>query len=239
LLPHPHLLGRDTDEMNQPSPGGADHPQQEYCEPGQRIAAARENPEIRPGIEVMLHRQEKNLLCPTTSPQLGAISVLFPSHAAQQFPIGRTKGNQIATAAVIRTEDERVRRELGESALDVVCVKAWTIAADRDHFVIAKLRDSLDRVFKARRKIPARLSMHLATGNGHITSRREKMDIDRRRNFRAKRGKIEERPGGEWERAPRQFDRRLVGEDENGSSGHAFGYKRGRGNDKLFPVRNN
>lgn len=137
---------------------------------------------------------------------------------------------------MIGTEDERVRRELRESALDIFHVKAWTIAPDRDHFVVAQLRDPLDRVFKARCKIPARLSMHLATGNGRITSRSEKMDINPERNFRSKRGEIEKRPRGDGERTPRQFDMRFVGEDENSSSGHAFGYEKARVADKSFPL---
>lgn len=214
----------------------ADHAEQKYREPRQRIAGARENPDVGPGIEIVLHRQEKDLRCSAAFPKLGAIGVFFPTHAAQQFPIGGTKRDEIATAAMIGAEHERVRRELRESALDIFRAKARTIAADRDYFVIAELRDPLDRVLKARREIPARLSMHLATGNGRITSRSEKMDINPQRNFRSKRGEIEERPSGDGERTSRQFDMRFVGEDENSSSGHAFGYEKARGRDKPFSL---
>lgn len=237
MLAHPHLLRGDTDEMDELRAGNADHREQECREPRQRIAAPSENPEVRPGIEIMLHRQEKDPRRSATSPELGAIGVLFPAHAAQQFPIGGTKRDQITTAAMIRTEDELVRRELGKRLLDVVRVKTWAIPSDRDHLVIAELRDSLDRVFKTRREIPACLSMHVAAGDGRIASRREKMDIDRRRNFKAKRGKIEEGPGGDGERAPRQLHMRFVGEDENGSSGHAFGYETATVADKHFRRR--
>ena len=135
---------------------------------------------------------------------------------------------------MIGTEDELLRRELRESALDIVPVKARAIAADRDHFVVTELGNRLDRVLKARRKIPACLSMHTPTGNSDITSRREKMDIGRRRNFRPKRGKIQERPRRHRERAPRQIDMRFLGEEENGASGHAFGYEKAREETSLF-----
>ena len=235
MLAHPHLLGGHTDEMDHAGLRSAGKSEQEHRQPGQRIAAASENSDVGPGIEVMLYRQEKDLRRPAASLQLSAIGVLFPAHATEQFPIGRTKRDQVATAAVIGTEDELVRRELGKSALDVVRVKTRAIAADRDHFVVTELRDSLDRVFQTRRETPAALSVHMATGNGDITNRGEQMNIDRRRNLRAYRRKIEEGAGGDRERAPRQFDMRFVGEDENGSSGHVFGYEKAQGRDKPFP----
>ena len=63
------------------------------------------------------------------------------------------------------------------------------------------------------------------------------MNIDRRGNLRANRGKIKQGSGGDRERASRQFQMRLVSEDEDGSSGHAFGYEKARGADKHFRNR--
>ena len=208
--------------MDEPRPRDADQPEQERREPRERITAAREKSDVGPGIEIMLHRQEKNLRCAAASPQLGAIGVLFPSHATQQFPIGGTKRDQVTTAAMIGSKDKPVRRELRKRAFDVVRAKTRTIAADRDHFVVAEQRDSLDRVLETRRKIRARLPMHMWTGLCRITSRREEMDIDRRRNLRPKRGKIEQWPCGDGERTPRQIDPRFVGENEKSTSAHAF-----------------
>jgi hypothetical protein len=88
--------------MDEPRPGGASQAKQKQRKAGQGIAAARENPDVSPRIKIVLNRQQKDLLISAAIPKLGAIGVLFPAHSAQQFPIGGTKRNEVATSAVIR-----------------------------------------------------------------------------------------------------------------------------------------
>jgi hypothetical protein len=151
--------------MDEPLPRDANEAEQKEREPRQRIAAPRKNPDVSPRIEIMLNRQQKDVLVSAASPKLGAICVLLPAHAAQQCPIAGTKRDEIAAAAMIRSEDQFSRYQLRESALDVDRAKAWAIAPDGNDFVIAKQRESLDRVLKARREIPARLPVNMWGGS--------------------------------------------------------------------------
>jgi hypothetical protein len=48
LLPHPHLLGRDADETDEPNAGPEDYLEQKRGEPRQRILAASENANVCP-----------------------------------------------------------------------------------------------------------------------------------------------------------------------------------------------
>lgn len=48
LLAHPHLLGREADEMDEARAGPANYLKQKRREPRQRVIAAGENPNICP-----------------------------------------------------------------------------------------------------------------------------------------------------------------------------------------------
>ena len=82
------------------------HPNQEQRKSRQRIAGAREKPQVAPGIDVVFDRQNRNIRRLATSAQLVAIRVLFPAHTAQQRAIRRTEGDEITAAAMIGTEHE-------------------------------------------------------------------------------------------------------------------------------------
>lgn len=60
------------------------------------------------------------------------------------------------------------------------------------------------------------------------------MNIRRRQIFGADGGDIKKRPRRLRERTPREVDVDFVGEYENSSSGHTFGYGNARGRDKPF-----
>jgi hypothetical protein len=177
LLSHPHLLGRNADEMDKPGGDGANHFEQECSEPRQEIFAASENPNIGPRIEIMFNRQQEDLLVSAPMAKLRTIGVLLPANAAQQFPIGGTESDKVTAAAMVRTEDELLRRQLHESALEIASAKPRAIPSDGDDFVVAELCDSLDSVLEPRREIPARLAMDARPGSGRIARRREKMKI--------------------------------------------------------------
>jgi hypothetical protein len=177
LLSHPHLLGRDADETDEPGGDGADHLEQECSKPRQRIIAAGENPNVGPRIEIVLNRQQEEIPVSAPLAKLGAIGVLFPADPAQQFPIGGMERDQVATTAMVRAEDEPLRRQLRESALDIARPESRAIPPDGDDLVIAKLRNSLDRVLEARRESASRLPMKVWPGSGRIAGRREKVKI--------------------------------------------------------------
>lgn len=220
--------------MDELRAGDADHREQECREPRQRIATSSENTKVRPGIEIMLHRQEKDLRRSATSPQLGTIGVLFPAHAAEQRSIDGTKRDEIAAAAMVWAEHELLRLQLSESVFDVGRAKLRTIPPDGDNFVIPKLRDSFDRVLKARREIPARLPVNVRSDDDRFSGRREKVKINLRRNLGAQARYTKKRPRHPRERTSRQVDVNFVGKYENSSSGHAFGYETATVADKHF-----
>jgi hypothetical protein len=234
LLAHPHSLARDADKTDEARGRGANYPKQKRGQPRQRIIAARENPHIGPGIEIMLNRQQENVFVSAPLAKLGAIGVLFPAHAAQQLSIGGTERDQIATTAMVRPEDQFSRRQLSKRALDIDRAKPGAIPADRDYFVIAQLRDFFDRVLQARGETPADLTMNMWTGNRRFPSRCEKMNIDRGQNFVADGGDIKEPTRRFRKRTPREVDVDFVGEYEHGLSGHTFGYETGGNATSLF-----
>lgn len=220
--------------MDEPRADSADYLEQKRREPRQRIIAASKNPHIGPRIEIVFDRQQEELLVSAPGAKLGAIGVLLPANATQQFAIGGMESDEVAAAAVVRPEDEFLRRQLCESALDVGCPKPRTIPTDCDDFVVAELGHRLDRVFESLGKTAAGLAMNSWIGNARGASGREKMNVARGRKFSRKRGKTQKRPGRNRERAPRQIDMRLLGEEENGAPGHAFGYKTAGRADKPF-----
>lgn len=146
----------------------------------EQLARAREKPEISPRIEIVLNRQEEDLFWSAAMAKLSAIGVLLPFNVAEQFPIGRTKRDEVATAAMVRPEDQFPCGQLIESKFDVGRTKSRAIPADRDHFVISKLGDFFDSVLKAACEIPARLPVNERAGSDRIASRREKVNIHRR-----------------------------------------------------------
>ena len=143
----------------------------------QQFAAAREEPEIGPGIEIVLNRQQENVFFSAAIAQLHAIRVLLPCNVAEQFPIGGTKRDEVAAATVIRPEDQFLRRQLHERTFDIGGAKPRAIPAHGDHFVISKLGDLFDRVLKARGEIPSGLAVNMRPCGARISRRREKMNI--------------------------------------------------------------
>jgi hypothetical protein len=131
----------------------ADNAEQKLRKTSQGRIGIRKHSQVVPRIEIVFNRQQENVPGSATLEQLGAIRVSFPAHAAEQFAIGRAKRDQITTAPMVRTEDELLRRQLSEGLLDVERAKARAIPAHRDHFIVAELGDSFDRVLKTRREI--------------------------------------------------------------------------------------
>ena len=96
------------------------------------------------------------------------------------------ESDEIAAAAMIRSQDKMPRGQLSESALNVARLKSRAIPTDGDNFVISKLRDSFDGVLEPPRETPADLAVNVQPGTKHLRRRREKMNVDLRRNLRGK-----------------------------------------------------
>ena len=203
MLTHPHLLGRETDEMNGPRSRSANYVEQERREASQRIIATSENPNVSPRVEIMFNRQEEDVFVSTTISKLGAIGVLSPADAVQQRSRGGMKRDEVAAATMIWTEDQRLRSQLRKCALNVDCAQPRAIPTDGDNFLIAKLRDSLQRVLKARREIPTRLPVGVRSVGDGCSGRREKMKINLWRNLGAEAHFSKKRPCRPGERTPR------------------------------------
>ena len=106
MLSHPHLLGRDADEMDESHVDSADYLEQKRREPRQRVIASSENSHVRPRVEVMLNRQQKNVLVSPPVAKLDTIGVSFPANATQQFTIGGMESDQVAATAMVRAENK-------------------------------------------------------------------------------------------------------------------------------------
>lgn len=180
LLAHPHLLGCDAYEMDETRGRPGKSRKQKQRKARQRIIAPGKNPDVRPGIKIMLHGQDEDLLFFASIAKLGAIGVLFPAHISEQPSIGGTKRDEIAAAAVIWTEDKFLCLQLSESTVDVGRAKTGAIPTYRHYFVVAQLRDSFDGIFKPRRETSAGLPVNVWPGSGSNSGRREKMKIDSR-----------------------------------------------------------
>lgn len=137
-----------------------------------------ENPNISPGVDVLLDRQKEGLIGFAAIAKLGAIGVVLPTDSAQQFAIAGMESDEVATAPMVGTKDKLLRRELYEGALDVIRVKTRAIPPDGDDLVIAKLRNRLHGVLEARGKISACLLVAPSASRDPIPARREKVKID-------------------------------------------------------------
>jgi hypothetical protein len=177
LLAHPHFLGRNADEMDKAGGDGAKYPEQECGEARQRIIAAGENPNVGPRIDIMFNRQQEDGRVSAPMAKLRTIGVLLPANAAQQFTIGGMESDKVTAAAMVRPEDELLRRQLRESALEIAGAKSRAIPTDGDNFLIAKLRDPFDRVLKSGRKTSPHLPVKAQPRSVRIARRREKMKI--------------------------------------------------------------
>jgi hypothetical protein len=145
------------------------------------------------------------------------------------------ESDQVAATAMVRAEDKLLRRQLRESALDVARAQARAIPPDRHNLLIAELRDLFDGVFKAGRETSPGLPVNAGTSGARASCRREQMNINRARNFRVK-GGAEKWPRCIRQRTPRQIDMQVVGEYEDGSTGHAFWIREREGERQAFFV---
>lgn len=96
----------------------------------------------------MFDRQQADFGRLAAVKKLRAISVAFPTHAAEQRAIAQPESNQIAPAAMIRSEHQLARREFRKRLFDVDGPKTRAVAADDDHLVVAHLVGFLDGVLQ-------------------------------------------------------------------------------------------
>jgi len=109
----------------------------------------------------VFHRQQQNVSRSGATKELSAVGIPFPTDGANKPALGRAKCDQVATAAVIRPDDELLRIQLGESVGDVVSPEGRAIAPDRDHFLVAEACDCFDGVLKAGCEISTDLAMNI------------------------------------------------------------------------------
>jgi hypothetical protein len=165
LLAYSHVPGGDTDKLAGAITCGRGVVRQESSQARQSVIRACEHPKIVPRIEIVFDRQQKHVRGASTLAELGAIRVLFPTHAPEKRALGGTKRDKIAPATVVRTENKRAGFQFRESALDVEPAQSRAIAPDCDYFVVTELRDCFDRILKTGGKIPAGLPMDKQSGN--------------------------------------------------------------------------
>lgn len=81
---------------------------------------------------------------------------------------------------------------------DIERAQAGAIAPNDDNLVVPQLVDSLDRIFQARREVPADLPVGSRPGWRWAAAGSKKMNIYPRRKLRAHRGQIQKRAGRIW-----------------------------------------
>lgn len=111
---------------------------QEKCgEPGEGVAAAREEPDVGPGIEFVFEGQQANFRGQAAIAKLRAIGVLLPTHAAEKSAITQTKGDQITATAMIWSENKFSRPQFRKGIFDIDRAKTGAVAADDNDFIVA------------------------------------------------------------------------------------------------------
>jgi hypothetical protein len=219
LLTNANSLLREIDELSDGVVQPADESQQESSEAGEGIAVAREEPEIGPGIEVMLKGEQTNVQRTAAMAEFCAIGVLLPPNAAQQCTIARAKRDQVTAAAMVRPQHQAFGLKLRKGSRDIARTKTRAVAADRNDFVIAKLMDSLDGILQPFGKAAAVLLMDAGfrRRSGNATGR-EEVNVDVCEEFGVERRKLEQTAGGRGERTPGQIDLFRAREDQNGAA---------------------
>jgi hypothetical protein len=219
LLAQAHLSGSSAHEVNRAILRQLDESEEELRNSREPIPIASKKAEVAPRIEIVLRSKKINLTCVTTISELRAISVSLPAHAAQQLAISRSKRDQITSTAMIGAEHQSFVFEFSERAHDVARSKRRTIAPDRDHFVIAKIRECLHSILESFRKIGALLRMN-APGALAPICRGEVMHIDPGQAAVAKRRQGQELSCRLRKRAPLELDMNFLSEYEEGSARH-------------------
>ena len=180
LLAYSHLLGGDADEMDQPRWNSADYLEYKSPQTCQRIIAARQNADIGPRVDILFNCQKEEVTLSAPFSKLRAIGILSPADAPKQFAICRMERDEVTAAPMVRPEDKLVRPELRKSALNVTCPKCRAIPAYGNNFLIAKPRNSLDRILEASGEVAPHLSVNAWAGEALTGSRREKVKVNLR-----------------------------------------------------------
>ena len=142
----------------------ADRVQDKCGKPGERVAGASEESHVGPGIEFVLEGQYADLRRQAAVAKLGEIRVSLPMDAAEEVPIAQPKREEIATTAMIWSENKFSRPQLRKGIFEIDGAKTGAVATDHDNFVVAELVDFLDRVFQPCREVVSDLPVDTRFG---------------------------------------------------------------------------
>lgn len=207
-------LRREIDEVIRRRACSAKLLEQEKSEPANRVAAARDDSEIGPGIKIIFDRQEEDFRGSAPAAQFRAIGVAQPAHVAQQMPIARAKGKQVAATAMVRSENEPMLLELCKGPPDVSRGETRTIAADCDNFIVTQRCDFLEGILETLSESISRLRV---APSGAFASAASREDVNFR--FRATESVVshgmKKRANSLGEATTRQVELQRICEDKN------------------------
>ena len=106
MLTDSDSLQREIDKVRDRGTWTANHSKEKCSKLGERVTAAGKEPDVGPGIELVLNGEQANVGRQAAVAKLRAIGVSLPTHAAEQIPITQTKRDKIAATTMIWTENE-------------------------------------------------------------------------------------------------------------------------------------
>lgn len=220
LSAHPREMRGRIEKVGAAGYKHAENPEKKICEGGKRMSEPGKESQVCPGIDVLLLREQKNTRLGAPGAELRTVTVPVPSNSAQERAINQTKCDQVATAAMIRAEDELIVLELFKGAKNVARSQAGTIAPDRGDLVVAESVQPFDRVLEALAERRANLAMELFPETDWVWCRRKEMDVrESARRSRRHRG-IQHSRRSRWQAAPGEIERAGFSENQNGATWH-------------------
>ncbi len=212
-----HILRTEIDEERARSFFELGKPDDELRE---RMTGAREQTDVRPGIEVLFRGEELDLSGIDARLELSAIAVAIPTYPAEEVSVVRAQPNQVAAAPMIGTQDKPLLRQGAECRRDIGVLQARTIRPDNDNLLITEPPELLGRGLETRTESGAALLMKLKAGAraGPFRVREKvKISIDSRRFQPAQ---CEQRLQRTRETAPGKIESGRMGKDKNSATLH-------------------
>jgi len=124
------------------------HVKQSSGNPPKRAFRKGEKSNVIGRVEVDFDRQLEHGVIGETVANLLEVGVALPMHSGQPCPIVCADADEVATAAMIRPQDQPVFLEKCERVMDVGRFQIGAVLTDDDDFLISKLRHRFDGILK-------------------------------------------------------------------------------------------
>ncbi len=136
LAAHANELAGEIDEGSGPVARDGNELEQRGSKLRDPVRTSGQDCQISPRIQIVFYRKDQDFLGAAAILQLLAIGIFLPPNPSQEMKLFRSKGDQVATAAMIRAENNAMSLELLESERNIARAKTRAIATDGNDLLV-------------------------------------------------------------------------------------------------------